>query len=305
MKKIFTTIITVFLIITIPNVYASPKTFDRNTLENYGVNKNLGNIETKVDEILKTKAVDASEKVYDFAELLTDEEEQKLKEEINSFVKKTKIDMAIVTDSFFYSYDNLNEKYATDFYNYNDFGLNFKNHSGILLFRNAYAEDPYYNLYTFGKGMLYFDYDRLESMLDLVYNDMTSANYYEGFSNFIEASDKYYKSGIPYKMRNYKINTNGELEKTYAIPWEYVLPISFVITLIVIIILINKNKMVQSSWGAGAYIDEADSKMIKSEDIYINERTTSYTRDTSSSYSGSGSSSSSSRSHGSGSGRHG
>ena len=82
--------------IGINNCYAYPKTFDRNELKNYGVNKKWTINENNKKNVLNTPAVDANDKIYDFAEVLTDEEEQILKEKINNFIKETKMDMVIV-----------------------------------------------------------------------------------------------------------------------------------------------------------------------------------------------------------------
>ena len=59
---------------------------------------------------MNTKKVDASEKIYDFSDILTDEEEQLLKVKIDQFIQDNNMDMVIVTDSFSYSYDRKNEE---------------------------------------------------------------------------------------------------------------------------------------------------------------------------------------------------
>ena len=161
MKKIFNLvfIIIITLLCTI-NVSASTNTYDRNTLDNYGVNKNIDNIDSKLSYIMKTKKVDATEKIYDFADILTDEEEQKLKEQIDQFINNNNMDMVIVTDSFAYTNDSQNEAYADDFYDYNDFGMTFEYNSGVLLLRNANPSDPYYHMSTTGNAQLYLNDSR-------------------------------------------------------------------------------------------------------------------------------------------------
>ena len=143
MKKLLTTftIIATF-ILGITNCYASTNTFNRNELENYGVKKNWTIDEKNLDNVMRTPAVDASEKIYDFSELLTDEEEKELKNQIDSFIEKNNMDLVIVTTNFSYLVDSENEEYAADFYDYNDFGMNVKNNSGILLLRNSNSEKP-------------------------------------------------------------------------------------------------------------------------------------------------------------------
>ena len=77
MKKILVLLISILLI---PNtILASTDTLDRNNLDNYGVNKHWDIVDSNLDNVLNTKLVDASEKIYDFSELLTEEEEKELR----------------------------------------------------------------------------------------------------------------------------------------------------------------------------------------------------------------------------------
>ena len=49
------------------------------------------------------------------------------------------MEIIILIDDLPYTSDSENEDYASDFYDYNDFGLDLdKNYSGVLLFRNTY-----------------------------------------------------------------------------------------------------------------------------------------------------------------------
>ncbi len=49
------------------------------------------------------------------------------------------------------------------------FGLDDEYYSGVLLLRNTYESNPYFNIYTFGEAQLYFTYERLENVLDDIY----------------------------------------------------------------------------------------------------------------------------------------
>ena len=140
--KIFIIILFCFFI----NVHAGTDTYDREELKNYGVNKNWEINESNKNNILKTYAVNAAEKIYDFSDVLTDAEEKTLKEQVDYFIKKYKTDVVILVDDFKYASDYENENFASDFYDYNDFGMDYNN-SGIVLFRNTYSKDPYYNIY--------------------------------------------------------------------------------------------------------------------------------------------------------------
>lgn len=309
MKKIVK-ILSVFIIFFIGNIIcnASTITYDRTELNNYGVNKKWKITSSNKSNVLNTKMVDASEKIYDYSDILTMQEEQDLYEKIQKFIDTTKMDMVIVTVDLPYSYDKVNEDYAADFYDYNDFGINFDRYSGVLLLRNTYSSDPYFNIYAFGDAQLYFSYNRLENVLDYIYDDLHSGNYYDGFSKFTNKMTSYYNSGIPSEMKSYKVNEDGYLYKIYTIPYFIVLIISSIVTAITMSIMVKKNKMVVKATKATEYLDRQSIKYTEKHDDFITSHVSSYRISSSSGGSGGGFSSSGGSSgggHSSGGGRHG
>lgn len=305
MKKIFKILILLVLCLGI-NVNATTNTYDRETLPNYGVNKNWKITENNKNNILNTYAVDASEKIYDFSNILTEDEEKELKETIDKFIKEYKTDVVILTDDLKYMTDMENENYATDFYDYNDFGMDYNN-SGVLLFRNTYSNDPYYNIYMFGDAQLYLSQDRVEVILDNIYNHLHNKNYLKGFTKFVDDLELYYSEGIPKTMKDYEVDENGYLKKKYTVPWFQAIGISLVVTALIMFILIKKNKMVAKATKANQYINYNQSKITNKRDVFLSTSTQSYTID---SGDGGGSSigssgGSSGGGHSSGSGRHG
>ena len=296
----------VFFFVGIENVSAkTPTTYERGELEDYGVHKKWNITDTNKSNVLNTWAVDASEKIYDFSSVLTDEEYEELLSQVNAFIEKTGMDMAIVVDNVPYTSDSRNEEYAADFYDYNDFGIDFDHYSGVLFFRNTYENDPYYDIYTFGEAQLYFDYDRLQFVLDYVYNDIHEGRYYDGFEKFIRRLSSYYDSGIA--LKNYTLDENGFLKKKYIYPW-IIFPISFVITLIIMLVLVARNRMVAKATRALEYLDKNSIHITGREDTFVSTHTTKYTESSSSGGSSGGSHSSSGSSgggHSSGGGRHG
>ncbi len=311
MKNILKRLLIAMLFLSgIINCHASTNTFNREELENYGVRKEWKITDNNIQNVLKTPAVDSSEKIYDYANLLTEDEENNLKERINEFIEKSKMDIAIVTTDFSYSSDSENENYAADFYDYNDFGMDFENTSGVLFLRNANSEDPYYDMYTFGNAQLYFDQARYDNILDGIYDLIHSGQYLEGFKNFVGETERYISMGKPKEMDNYYVDKEGYLQKypeTYHIPWGIALISSSVITLVAMLILIKKNRMVKKATQATQYLQKESINITNRKDIFITSHTTSYT-ESSSSGSGGGFSShggSSGGGHSSGGGRHG
>ena len=283
----------------------TPELCDRSNLENYGVNKKWEITSSNKTNVENAPCVNAEDKIYDFAGKLTDEEYRILKIKIDEYIQKTNMDLVIVIDSIPYNYDRVNEDYAADFYDYNDFGMMNDNYSGTLLLRNTYDQDPYYNIYTFGEAQLYYDYDRLEYILDAIYPEIHSARYFDGFSKFIDKVDRYYDRGKA--LKNYKVDENGYLKKKYVYPLLWVLLFSTFTTVIIMTSLIKKNKMVMKATKAKEYIDETTVEINKREDIFLTTHTTSYTTSSSSGSGGGHHSSggSSGGGHSSGGGRHG
>ncbi len=298
MKKILLVIISIFLLIS-GNVYAQVKTYDRNDYDNYGVNKNIEIDNSNLENVYETAMVDASEKIYDFADLLTDEEEASLREYATDFIDKAKMDIVILTINRKYTSDYENEDIAADFYDYNDFGIDFSNYSGVLLLRNANSLDPYYNMYTFGDAQLYFSFNRMDYILDYIGNDIGNKNYYEAFHDFISEIDYYYRTGIPDEYANYYVDENGDLHKRFVPPILFASIISFIITMIIISILIKRNKLVSKPTKADEYLDVNTIRYTEKLDNFKNAVTTSYVVSSSSGGSGGGHSGGGSHSHGS------
>ncbi len=309
MKYIKVSLITIFLsIFSFIGVDALENTNIRDENNNYGVNKKeIVITDSNKSNILATPMVDASEKIYDNADLLDEDEEKKLFDLVGDFIKETNMDMVILTDDKSYYSDRQNETYATDFYDYNDFGMNFERYSGILLYRNAYENDPYYDIYTFGNAQLYYDDERLNAILDSIYSDMRGANYEEAFAEYISMCKKYYYSGVAKSKKNYYVDEMGFLQKKYTYPWLIAIVVSGIVAGVYAGVFIGRNKMVKKAREAQDYLKKEDINMYREVDQFLNSRTTSYTVSSSSGGgSGGGShSGSSGMGHSSGGGRHG
>ena len=286
-------------------------TSERSEANNYGVNKEWTIDNSNLSNILNTPLVDASLKVYDYSNVLSDEEENKLRSLINEFTSKTNMEIVILTVDQQYSYDEQNEEIASDFYDYNDFGLNTKFHDGIILIRNTYEEDPFLNIYTFGEGQLYFDYDRCENILDTIFPYIKGGkDYFTGMKLFIEESTRYYNKG--YDDTKYYLSEYGELllyPEKYKVPYFWTVISGGVASVLSVLGLSKKNKMVMKATEANDYIDKSKTNFTVNNDTLVSSITTHHiiTNDSSSGGSGGGFShmGSSGGFHGGGGGRHG
>ena len=260
MKKkilIFLLLIGLFCSFTIKDVYASTSTFERTT-ENLLVQDYISVNDSNIEDILNTPAVDASEKIYDFADLFSDSEETKLYDKVLDYIRNSKLDMAIVTT-------NENNKsssmvYADDFYDYNDFGYENSN-SGLLLLIDMYNREIY--MTTAGDAISKYPDKVINSILDYVYTFMSNENYYEGCSSFLNLASSY-ASLDSSEYSSYTINSNGQLVRDYR-SLVSVLIFAIVGTAIIIFIMIRMNKMVFKAASSREYLNNntKSAKVIK------------------------------------------
>lgn len=313
MKKIIKLITIIFVLLFSINIYAQEVKYNdgsaRSDMENYGVHKHWNITEQNKPNVMRTPYVDSSLKIYDYANILSDEEEKELKPLIDKYIEETGMDMVFVSIDMPYYNDHDNEDYAADFYDYNDFGLNDSHYSGVLLLRNAYEQDPYFNVYTFGEGQLYYDYDRCEMMLDHIYPYFKQKEYNEGIKLFIDDFTSYYHLGKA--LPDYYVDEDGfiHIDKGAFKPAYGVASASGgIITLIVLSIMVKKNKMIKKAQNAADYEDKSKTNFKKKTDLFVSTFTTRHRLSSDSSGGGGGHSSSfgsSGGGHGGGGGRHG
>lgn len=245
--------------------------------------------------IRSVKAFDNTLKVYDYASKLTIEEENKLKEQIDEFIKTYNMDMVIVTVN--YHEKNSTMKYADDFYDYNDFGIG-DTKDGLIFVLDFKLSEFYIS--TTGEAIRMYDDYRIEKMLDHI--ELYKGNYYKMCETFIKSSSEFAKKGIPTSNSGYEINNNGDLVRIRHFPIIQILIIDIIVTSITMLILINKHKMIRKSVNANYYIDDGSLKINKKSDVFLTTHTTSVRINTETSHSGGSSThhSSSGRSHGGG-----
>lgn len=253
MKKYLIILLT--FIISVTPVNASTNTFER-TEDDLRIPSKVDLSVADKNAILSTPSVDAVEKVYDFADLFTDSEEQDLYEKSSKFMDKYNMDLAIVTIS---KNDKSSEVvYADDFYDYNDFDSN-----GLLFLIDMDNRQIYMS--TSGTAINMYNDNRIDYLMDQVFEYMTDKEYYEGTMKYISLLSSLADKGYP---------TSGESfvsDKTVIL---YSLIASFVITLIVMIVLISKNKLVRKANEAKAYLVNDSIKVDVVEERLVSTHTT-------------------------------
>lgn len=205
--------------------------------------------------ITNVKALDTSQKIYDYADKLTDTEEKILKEKIDEYIEKYNMDMVLVTVDEHDKYST--QAYADDFYDYNGFGIG-SSHDGIILVIDNNFEKENIQMETTGKAIRIYTDTKIDKILDDVYKEY---DYYELFNIFINDASKYAERHFPYLLA---------------------LGVSALVATIVLLILVAKNKMIKKATEANVYMDKNSSKITERSDQFLTTHTTSVRINTSS-----------------------
>lgn len=210
---------------------ASTKTYER-TKDNLRVPSSVTVNSENIDYIFNTKAVDALEKIYDYAALLNDKEEKEIYEKIKKFIDDSQMDLVIITEKDYLQITPV--AYAYNFYDYNDFKKN-----GLIFFLQMI--DNNYNIYLFTSGEVFNIYTekRIQDILEYVHTYFENKEYFEGMDSFVKIVHSFYIADK--KGESVKINKNGEVVK--SIPWIDLVVLSLAITFIIMYLLLKKKNI--------------------------------------------------------------
>lgn len=274
-KKIYLILVVILVLVNVFNteIFASTNTYERNE-KNLGIHSSITLTQAVKQAALLTPKVDATEKVYDFAGLFTEEEEIDLYVRIKNYIDKYDMDMAIVTIK-----DNNKSSaraYADDFYDYNDFGIG-TSFDGILFLIDMDNRKMWIS--TTGKAINKYSDNDIDMILDSTYKYISNDEYYLCAKEFIiEASGGHF-------------------------PILAILIFSLISSTVFVLIASQKHKTIKKATKANEYLDVDSFELTENEDKFENTHTSRmYIPPSSSSSSGGSSShrSSSGRSHGGG-----
>ncbi len=253
-------------------VFASTNTQVR-TENNLMIKPSIKVTEKVKKAALSTPKVDETEKIYDFANLFTESQENILYNDVSSFINEYDMDMVIVTIN-----DNNKSSsmaYADDFYDYNYFGVGSTN-DGLLLLIDM--DNRVVWISTTGKAILMYDDARIDDILDYVQDELVDANYYNAGLEFISESKYYAEKGIPSSNSNMTIDKDGNYVERFDI-MSYILrvfPIPTIITLVVILIGVTSHRNVKKAVFAKEYLKENTVRITGRQDKFLRSNTASY-----------------------------
>lgn len=258
MKKLFVLFISFFLLV-LP-VYASTNTYSRTTTD-LKVPKKIKYKSSMEHNVLLTPSVNANEKIYDFAELLTEEEEKQLYDKVKEFIANTNLDLAIVTINT--NVKDSTQEYADDFYDYNDFSID-----GLAFVIDM--QNRIFYISTAGKAMLYYDDYRIEYILSALDQEMYNHEYFNACNTLISQLTEYYDSGFSDNADKYVIVGTQIYRKT---PYLLLSIIAVVSATIGTLILALRNKKVKLASNSNDYFDNKAFEITKDTKELISSNT--------------------------------
>lgn len=282
----------ILLLLLQVNVYASTNTRPRSE-DDLLVPGRITVTDTNRNQILNTPSVDASEKVYDFADLLSDEEESSLYNIVKNYINGTNYDLAIVTIDE--NNKTSSKAYAQDFYDYNEFGFD-DSRSGLLMLIDMDNRNVF--ITTTGYAIKMYSDSRIDDIIDAGYDELKNADYALCFENMINEAMDSYNAGVPKENENLVIDGDRVYRKmskeTKAI---IVFVSSSIITLIVTLIMYFQTRLKIKAGSAANYLTTDRNLNFSRRFLRSNVTRTPRPRDTGSSGSSGSSSSSGSSIH--------
>ena len=244
---------------------ASTKTFER-TENNLLLPSWIDANEIDKNVVLKTKAVDASEKIYDFGGYINDSDELKLYNYAKEYISHTQYDIVILT------VNNIGEMnpfdYMYNFYDYNSFGRN-----GIIMmvYKNGKNNSVYIGTTKFGENSQIdsiYTKAYIKAMVDYLKDKFNNNSYYQGSYDFIKLGKGIYDIQTN-NNGNYRVGATGELVKN--VYWLDYLVISLAITSIVVVVLVYVNSINNKKSIVKDYLNKSTLVVNKVSEEVIND----------------------------------
>ena len=228
MKKL---LFLVFIFFFSVPVYAAPVTFVRTT-DDLRLPTNIDTSKVNINDVLKTPSVDASAKIYDLADLLTDAEESKIYIELNEYIHNTGLDAFIVTTNNLNGYSM--KDYTNNFYDYNNFG-----EDGVAFV--IYVGSDRTSIYMGNSGVptsevytAYSDNVIIEVSKYVYDNHIAKKDYLGACETYIKLIDGFYVKAYGDHRVGEKITIDAN------IPWFIISVVSAVLTFIIMGLVFTK-----------------------------------------------------------------
>lgn len=218
---------------------------------------------------LQVKALEneTSDRIHDFAQLLSTSEYQELENIILETSQRQEFDIAILTQN---DIDSPIQEYGDYMFEYFDYGFG-ENKDGVLLVVDMNKRDVC--IITHGFGTSVYSDAIIEEVLDEVIPFLTEGEYLKAFKTFVEKTDEYLDMS----------KTSHDVKKPLSFTW---IIISLVIGVIVGFIVTNnekgKLKTVRKQKQASSYIKTNSLKVTSCDEQFLYKNTESHKKEKSS-----------------------
>ncbi|MBO1002462.1 TPM domain-containing protein [Pseudogracilibacillus auburnensis] len=191
------------------------------------------------------------QRVFDDANLLSDDEVEKLEKLAAKYSKKRETDFIIITQ------ENIEidiEQYMDDFYDEEGLGYDKKHGNTAMIGLDMTERDVV--LHGFAKAQTYLDPDRLTQIREKITPYLSEGNYYTAFESYILLVDKYmnYRPGV---------NPENPIYRTWV---QFIIAIGLGAVIVGGMAYNVKPKMTTTP---GTYRDTERSKVLQRRDRYI------------------------------------
>ncbi len=222
--------------------------------------------------IKSVNALDTTEKVYDYAQVLTPTQEEKLKQSVTNYINTYDIDMVLVTVRHHTKSDT--KSYAEYFYDYNDFGFRDTKDGIIFVIDFTFGDTDLY-ISPIGSSINIYNNNRIKNIISNI-TSKKNKSYYEMFNIFIKQANNYAKDGKSDVNYNIKTNSNNAFTYKEVISWVVIIIISIIIPSMIVYFLIRKNKLIKKNKCSIYYLKGNNVKINSKTDKFLTTHTTSY-----------------------------
>lgn len=206
---------------------------------------------------VKVPTVDNKEKIYDYANILTEDEKNTLVEEVGDFIENYKLDVVLITleDNPYGDIPYYTEIYAKTFYEHNNFGLR-NNKSGIVMIVDK--KNKYNYMAAYGDALLIFDQERIKNITEVGRERVQTELFYSSLSSMMNKLNDYAKDGILEKYELYCAKEDGTIYQCREEPkkpkWLDALIIGTGASLLIAFVHTRKYRGIKLATNANSYL---------------------------------------------------
>ena len=196
--------------------------------------------------------------VNDYADLLSDKEEENLYVKLRKVSDKYDIDAVVVTTNS--TNGKSIEDYADDFYDYNGY-----KEDGVMFVIDMNEHEVY--VQTSGKCISYVTDYGIDVIFDDMWSDLTNGRYYDAFVIFAKDADSIMKSG----ESGHIVDVDSRPADSFGIKNVVISAIAgAVASLFTSLIMKSKMKTVANKYYAGEYIQDNSLVLTGASDMLVN-----------------------------------